>query len=50
MKVKLDALTRITWEQYCTLDYLERMVERDRKDNPEAGLIIEDGMITGYII
>lgn len=50
MKVELDILTKKIWEYYCTLDYLERMVERDRKDNPEAGLIIEDGMITGYNI
>ena len=49
MQIKLDTLTRIIWRLFSVTD-IERMVEKDRVDNHEAGIIIEDGMITGYII
>ena len=50
MKYAIDATARRNWDVYYTVSDIEKMVERDRLDNPEAGIIIENGIITGYVI
>ena len=43
---KLDEITDKIWNDYFSLNDIERYVLFARTKNPDAGLIIEDGTIT----